>query len=109
MKTSDELTGQDCPVVAAGAAKPTRQTGESTASARAGNSKAFRRLKWHEMVRRGDFVTNAHRQLEKLEGLTGFRADSFVKPIYRATKLTVRRAKSEAGIAASVGALQLTH
>jgi hypothetical protein len=48
--------------------------------------KSFRRLKWNELVSRGDFVVNEHEELEPWEGPTGFRADAFVKPIYRTQK-----------------------
>jgi hypothetical protein len=43
----------------------------------------LRLLKWHERVRRGDFVANEHHEFELWEGPPGFRADSFVKQIYR--------------------------
>jgi hypothetical protein len=43
----------------------------------------FRRLKWNERVSLGDFVRNEHRRFELWQGPGGFRADSFVKPIYR--------------------------
>ncbi len=46
----------------------------------------FRRLKWNELVRRGDFVMDEHQGFEPWEGPGGFRADAFVKAIYR--KLT---------------------
>jgi hypothetical protein len=45
--------------------------------------KRFRRLKWNERVKRGDFVENGHQGFEPWEGPLGFRADSFVKTIYR--------------------------
>jgi hypothetical protein len=45
--------------------------------------KHFRRLKWNELVGRGDFVASEHQGFEPWEGPGGFRADSFVKPIYR--------------------------
>lgn len=43
----------------------------------------LRRLKWNELVRAGDFVAVRPRGFEPWEGPTGFRADAFVKPIYR--------------------------
>jgi len=43
----------------------------------------FRRLKAHELVSLGDFVANEHQRLEMWEGPSGFRADSFVKAMYR--------------------------
>jgi len=48
-----------------------------------GVPKRFRRLKRNELVSLGDFVTNEHRRFEPWEGPGGFRADAFVKPIYR--------------------------
>lgn len=50
---------------------------------KAGGPKHFRRLKWNELVSRGDFVADEHQGFEPWEGPGGFRADSFVKPIYR--------------------------
>ena len=46
-------------------------------------SKTMRQLEWDEVVREGDFVI-AGEGFESWEGPTGFRADSFLKPIYRA-------------------------
>ena len=43
----------------------------------------FRRLKFNEVVSRGDYVLNQTRGLEPWEGPTGFRAGSFIKLIYR--------------------------
>ena len=43
----------------------------------------FRRLRAHELVSHGDFVAGGHQVLELWEGPTGFRADAFVKPVYR--------------------------
>jgi hypothetical protein len=50
---------------------------------KAGRPEHFRRLKWNELVSRGDFVASEHQGFEPWEGPGGFRADSFVKPIYR--------------------------
>jgi hypothetical protein len=52
----------------------------------AGVSKRFRLLKWTELVSRGDFVVDELRGFEPWEGPGGFKADSFVKPIYRRYK-----------------------
>lgn len=52
-------------------------------AAPASAAKHFRRLKANELVSRGDFTANGPRGFEPWEGPTGFRADSFVKPIYR--------------------------
>jgi len=46
----------------------------------------FRRLKWNEVVYRGDFVVDERLGLELWEGPGGFQADTFVKPIYRRKK-----------------------
>jgi hypothetical protein len=43
----------------------------------------FRPLKWDERVRRGDFVQDGLQGFEPWEGPAGFRADAFVKQIYR--------------------------
>jgi len=48
--------------------------------------KRFRRLKWNELVNLGDYVRNEHRRFELWEGPGGFRADAFVRPIYRRDK-----------------------
>ena len=45
--------------------------------------KRLRRLKWNEFVRRGDFVEDDRHGFEPWEGPSGFRADSFIKTIYR--------------------------
>ncbi len=46
----------------------------------------FRLLKWNELVTRGDFVADESGGFELWEGPAGFRADAFVKPIYRRAK-----------------------
>jgi hypothetical protein len=43
----------------------------------------LRRLKWNERVQPGDFVGDDRAGFEPLEGPSGFRADAFVKQIYR--------------------------
>lgn len=43
----------------------------------------LRRLEWDELVRKGDFVTDSHDGFEPWDGPSGFRADAFVKQIYR--------------------------
>lgn len=45
--------------------------------------KHLRLLKWNERVRRGDFVADGRRGFEPWDGPGGFRADAFVKQIYR--------------------------
>lgn len=46
----------------------------------------LRLLKWNELVRRGDFVEDGREGFEPWEGPGGFRADAFVKQIYRRLK-----------------------
>lgn len=58
-------------------------TPESNPGVEQGVPKSFRRLKWNELVQVGDFVVHQLRGFELWEGPSGFRADSFVKPIYR--------------------------
>jgi hypothetical protein len=58
-----------------------------------GASKQFRRLEANELVSRGDFVADPHSGFESWEGPTGFRADSFVKPIYRKQEVRLTGAK----------------
>jgi hypothetical protein len=56
---------------------------EISSAALAGSDR-LRPLKWNELVRRGDFVANdQQRGFELWEGPGGFRADAFVKQIYR--------------------------
>jgi len=43
----------------------------------------LRRLKWNELVKTGDFVENEQQEFEPWTGPSGFRADAFVKIIYR--------------------------
>jgi hypothetical protein len=46
----------------------------------------FRRLDQDEVVARGDFVKDEVLGLQPWEGPAGFRANAFLKPIYRARK-----------------------
>jgi hypothetical protein len=43
----------------------------------------MRSLEWNELVRKGDFVADGHDGFEPWDGPSGFRADAFVKQIYR--------------------------
>jgi hypothetical protein len=45
--------------------------------------KHLRPLKWNELVRLGDFVKNGRQGFEPWIGPSGFRADAFIKTIYR--------------------------
>jgi hypothetical protein len=49
-------------------------------------SACLRPLKWNELVCRGDFVEDEHAGFEPWVGPSGFRADAFVKQIYRRMK-----------------------
>jgi hypothetical protein len=46
-------------------------------------AESFRPLKSDELVQRGDFVEDGRHGFEPWDGPGGFRADSFVKRIYR--------------------------
>ena len=48
-----------------------------------GDSERLRRLQPHERVSHGDFVADDRNGFELWSGPSGFRADSFIKPIYR--------------------------
>jgi hypothetical protein len=49
-------------------------------------AKGYRRLKSDELVRVGDFIANDRQEFEAWEGPSGFRADAFVRAIYRRLK-----------------------
>ena len=69
-----------------GAAKKTQPVPQLEPVAQADGAKRFRRLKWNELVSHGDFISDGNRGFEPWDGPTGFRADAFVKPIYRREK-----------------------
>ena len=56
---------------------------EANPSAIAIAAECLRPLKWNELVRRGDFVSDGNEGFEPWVGPGGFRADAFVKQIYR--------------------------
>jgi hypothetical protein len=56
---------------------------ETSSSPNAMVPKRLRPLKWNELVRQGDFVKDGRRGFEPWVGPSGFRADAFVKAIYR--------------------------
>ena len=64
-------------------AKPTQQTGEPEAPARASVPERFRRLKRNEVAWSGDFVADERLGFELWEAPGVFRAGSFARPIYR--------------------------
>ena len=68
------------------ATKTATRMNKPGAIAEAGAPKRFRRLKWNELVSHGDFVLDVSGGFELWDGPTGFRADAFVKPIYRRDK-----------------------
>ena len=43
----------------------------------------LRQLEEHELVTAGDFVAAGEEGFEPWAGPTGFRADAFIKPVYR--------------------------
>ena len=63
------------------------------AATKADCPKHMRRLDRNELVRQGDLVRYERRGLKTWEGPGGFRADSFVHPIYRSRDS--RAAKAE--------------
>ena len=83
MKQNLETTKHDCGDLPGGGTETAQRVGKPGAFEEAGVSKQFRRLKWNEVVRRGDFVADEHQGFEPWEGPGGFQADSFLKPIYR--------------------------
>lgn len=62
------------------------QSNQSRLLFRAEVVKHFRRLKGNEMVSIGDFVMDERETFIPWEGPTGFRANAFIKPIYRRDK-----------------------
>ena len=66
---------------------------ETNPSAIAIVPESLRPLKWNELVRRGDFVEDGRAGFEPWVGPAGFRADAFVKQIYR----QLRRRPAAAG------------
>jgi len=56
---------------------------EANPSATAIVPNGLRLLKWNEVVKRGDFVRDGRQGFEPWVGPSGFRADTFVKQIYR--------------------------
>jgi hypothetical protein len=59
---------------------------EANPSAIAIVAACLRPLKWNERVCRGDFVEDGRAGFEPWVGPSGFRADAFVKQIYRRLK-----------------------
>ena len=83
MKLNNNPAARNRERVLDGTARPTQRMGEPEALPGAGVPERFRRLKWNEVVCRGDFVADERLGLEPWEGPSGFRADAFVKTIYR--------------------------
>jgi len=59
---------------------------KSEALAETGVPVRHRRLRWNERVSAGDFFADEGRGIEPWKGPNGFRADSFVRPVYRQIK-----------------------
>jgi hypothetical protein len=83
MNLNTNTTGKKSEDAARRATKRSPRAKQPAASAIADIPKRLRRLKWHEVVSPGDFVADKQRGFELWEGPNGFRADAFVKPIYR--------------------------
>lgn len=83
MKLNLEPTKADREARASCAKKTTPPMHPPDATTEAGVPKDFRRLHSNEVVGRGDFVLDEHHGFEPWEGPGGFRANAFVKPIYR--------------------------
>ena len=69
---------------------------EPAADSKAKGPENFRRLRWNEQVRRGDFVEDGKQGFELWAGMVGFQADTFVKAIYRRQKKSAPAAKNSA-------------
>ena len=78
-----EPTGKAREALAHDATVPAQAEGKPAVSAGAATPGHLRLLNWNEVVCRGDFVADEHDGFELWEGPGGFRADAFVKPIYR--------------------------
>ncbi len=76
-----------------GGTVPTDRANQPAFAAKPDEVKRFRRLNSNELVVRGDFVADGRQKLQLWEGLTGFRADSFVSPIYRQLENRPRKSK----------------
>jgi hypothetical protein len=83
MKLNMEPARKNCEDMASCMTQTTQRVKKPRASAKTRVPERFRRLKWNEVVCRGDFVADERRGLEPWEGPGGFRADAFVKMIYR--------------------------
>ena len=53
----------------------------------------LRLLEWNEVPRRGDFVEDGHKGFEPWVGPSGFRADAYVKQIFRRLKPPLAKAR----------------
>lgn len=62
---------------------PNRAAGGPEIPAMTAVPESFRALRQNEVVRRGDFIAAGPAGYEPWEGPNGFRADAFVKSIYR--------------------------
>ena len=59
---------------------------EPAGDAKSVGAEQFRRLKWDEQVKRGDYVEDGQQGFELWTGMVGFQADTFLKTIYRRKK-----------------------
>jgi hypothetical protein len=86
MKPNPEPTEKLREAEAAGSNARTQPADDSGTSPEADVPAHFRRLNPNEMASRGDYVVNPQGEFEPWVGLSGFRAGSFVQPIYRQDK-----------------------
>jgi hypothetical protein len=86
MKLNPDPARKSCEAAAGGAVPIAQPANKPGPPAKADVSEHFRRLSSDEVVSPGDFVKDGHHGFEPWEGPGGFRADAFLKPIYRRQK-----------------------
>jgi hypothetical protein len=94
MKPNLEVIKRNGQSVTNGSPKPPRPAAGPEAAAKVALPGNLRRLKWNELVCRGDFVADERQGFEPWEGPAGFQAASFLKPIYRLTKAVLPQDKN---------------
>ena len=71
--------------------RPRQRREERETAPAAGPRAGFRRLRSHELVFFGDYVEDESLGFQSWEGPGGFRAGSFVKPVYRMKRTVIPR------------------
>ncbi len=87
MKRKIELDQVSSAEVGSCTPEPAQEVGEPGEEGKPRISERFRLLEWNEVVSHGDFVADEDFELKPWEGPSGFRADAFVRQIYRATAI----------------------